>query len=104
MPLLYESPRGRIFMSWLGSYSAETPRWPVARKLPPWLKNVTTLLFSELKARGYDPSKDARAAEVLWEYVLDCMSNGPHGMDLEAEHVSPREELDRMLAALRPSG
>lgn len=104
MPLLYESPRGRIFMSWLGSYSAETPRWPVARKLPPWLKTVITLLFSELKAHGYDPSKDARAAEVLWEYVLDIMSDGAPGMAAEAEMFDAREVLGDMLAALRPSG
>ena len=100
MPMIYESPNGRIYMGWLGGYSAQTAQWPVKRPLPPWLKSRTTMLFTELKACGFDASKDARASAVLWEYVLDCMSYCQLGLDAAAETETVTEILGDMLEQL----
>lgn len=95
MPVIYESPRGRVTMGWLGGYTVTRPRDIIPRKLPPWLKSRTTWLFAELKARGHDASRDPAAAAALWEYVIDSLSTGPLGQAAAAQ-----EPVDEVLAMM----
>jgi len=79
MPVIYDGPNGRVYMGFLGGFSVETPRNPVKRKLPPWLKSRVTFLWDSLRYHGFDASRDADAAQVLWGYAIESMDYGALG-------------------------